>query len=105
MEAILIPISFFLTLFGILYVVFTTRNRERLAMIEKGVDPEIFAQRKTRFSIKIGLLSVGVSIGILAGQFIAYMSIMSPEPATTSMIFLFGGLGLIVDHFLARKEH
>jgi len=35
MEEILIPITMFAAIFGIFYVFLTTRNKERLSMIEK----------------------------------------------------------------------
>ncbi len=104
MAEVFVPISFFLGVFGVVYVFVTTRNRERMAMIEKGVDPEIFAERRSRFSIKLGLLAIGVALGVLTGQLIAHLSSMEIEPATFSMIFLFGGGGLVLEHFLARKE-
>ena len=37
---ILIPISLFLAIFGIIYLYLSTRNKERLALIEKGVDKD-----------------------------------------------------------------
>ena len=39
---ILIPISLFLMIFGIIYLYYSTRNRERMALIEKGADASIF---------------------------------------------------------------
>ena len=39
---ILVPISLFLIVFGIFYIYFTTRHRERLALIEKGADASLF---------------------------------------------------------------
>lgn len=101
---VLVPISFFLALFGIIYVVISARNRERLAMIEKGVNPSDFADYRKRTSIRLGMLSVGVAFGILAGQMIGHFTIMGREPATFSMIFLFGGAALIIEHFLSKKE-
>lgn len=81
-----------------------TRNRERMAMIEKGAEPAVFANNKNRLSIKIGLLAIGIALGILFGQMVAHLSTMDLEPATFSMIFLWAGIGLVVEHFLARKE-
>ena len=101
---ILIPLVFFATVFGVLYTFLTTRNKERLAMIEKGADPIIFAQRRTRIGIKLGLLSMGIAIGILSGEMIRHLTSMEKEPAIFSMIFLWAGAGLVLEHFLAKKE-
>jgi len=42
-EGIVIPASLFLTIFGIVYLYFSTRNKERLALIEKGADASNFS--------------------------------------------------------------
>ena len=101
---ILVPFIFFATVFGVLYTFLTTRNKERLAMIEKGADPKIFAQRRSRIGIKLGLLAMGIAIGVLMGQMIRHLTSMDEEPATFSMIFLWAGAGLVLEHFLAKKE-
>jgi Domain of unknown function (DUF6249) len=101
---ILVPMTVFATIFGVLYIFFTTRNKERMAMIEKGADPSIFSSRPARLGIKVGLLAMGVALGVLFGQLIAHTSSMDIEPATVSMIFFCAGLGLVIDHFLAKKE-
>lgn len=101
---VLVPMSVFATIFGVLFMFFSTRNRERLAMIEKGVDPSMFTTRYNRIGIKIGLLAVGISLGVLFAQLIVHTTKMEEEPATVSMIFLFAGAGLVVEHFLAKKE-
>jgi len=101
---ILVPMSVFLCIFGVLYVFLTTRNKERLAMIEKGADPSVFAQRRTRVGIKLGLLAIGVALGILVGQMLMHFTSMDEEAAVMSMIFLFAGSGLVLDHFLAKKD-
>ena len=101
---ILVPMTVFATIFGVLYTFLMTRNKERLAMIEKGADASLFSRNYSRMGIKIGLLAVGVALGVLMGQLIAHTTSMDLEPATFSMIFLFAGLGLVVEHFLAKKE-
>lgn len=100
---ILIPISAFLTIFGVIYVYLTTRNKERLSMIERGVNADSFTFRWSRFSLKIGLLAMGIALGILIGQALSKVG-MQEEPATISMIFLFGGGGLVAEYFLAKKD-
>lgn len=103
-------LSLFATIFGIAYVFLTTRNKERLALIEKGADASLFERKGMKFSIakfilNIALLLTGIGIGILFGFFIAeslggqrYNEITIP-----SMIFIFGGLGLITGFFITRK--
>ena len=68
MEPILIPFIVFATFFGIAYLFFTTRNKERLALIEKGETAAIFNNEGNRYvGLKIGIAFIGVSIGILLG--------------------------------------
>lgn len=64
--AVLIPLGFFLLIFGIIYMY----KRENLAMIEKGMNPKEFANRPAPFkNLKWGLLLIGAG----AGLFLAYM--------------------------------
>jgi len=46
MEPVIVFIALFATVFGVTYVFFTTRNKERLAMIEKGVDSKLFDRKQ-----------------------------------------------------------
>lgn len=100
---ILVPFIVFSAMFGSLFVYLTTRNRERLAMIEKGIDPRTFKPTFDRLGIKIGLLAVGIALGVLMGQLISHTTGMYIDMAVFSMIFLFGGLGLVLEHFLAKR--
>ena len=107
MEEVLIPLIVFGTLFGILYVYFTTRNKERLALIEKGADASLFntgAAKNGFFKVllSIGSLAIGIGIGVLFGSLLD-MNGMQEETAFTSMIFICGGIGLIAGFFLTRK--
>ncbi|HEX2899954.1 MAG TPA: DUF6249 domain-containing protein, partial [Bacteroidia bacterium] len=99
---VFVPVAMFASIFGILYVYLMTRNRERMAMIEKGADPTLFRTplRQGRFSLKFGLLFVGIALGILMGAILtATVPSLSEEAANFSMIFLFGGIALIVSHY------
>jgi len=44
--AVLIPLTFFIVVFAITYLHYSTRNKERLALIEKGADASIFVRGK-----------------------------------------------------------
>jgi hypothetical protein len=103
---ILIPFAFFALVFASLYVYLTTRNKERLALIEKGADPALFKQRDetgTGYSnFKFGLFLIGIALGIIAGYFLNEAG-MDEGPAFFSMIFLFGGIGLVVSFLLQGR--
>lgn len=106
-EAIVIPVSFFAFIFAILYVFWTTRNKERMAMIERGTDPQSFKMRwkGTNFlSLKFGLLFIGVAIGVLVGNILDMNTSLEEGTCYVSMIFLFGGLGLIAGYLIQSKK-
>jgi len=102
----LIPFAFFAVVFASLYVYWTTRNKERLALIEKGADPTLFKQRDmagTGYSnFKFGLFLIGIALGVIAGYFLENAG-MDEVPAFFSMIFLFGGIGLVVSFLLQER--
>ncbi len=102
---ILIPIVMFVSIFGILYVYFITRNKERMAMIEKGADPALFnnASKRKGTSLKSGMFLVGVALGILSGYILHNYAGMDEEVSFFSMVFLFAGLSLIVHHKMEGK--
>ena len=97
----LIPIAFFAMVFGIVYLF--VRKKERLALIQKGADATIFESSKQPSSLKWGLLLVGIGAGILLGKVLAVYTTLEEEPAFFSMICLFGGIGLIIYHLIAKK--
>ncbi len=49
---ILVPIVLFLVIFGIVYLYYSSRNKERLALIEKGAEASIFFGPRTEKSGK-----------------------------------------------------
>ncbi len=98
----LIPISFFALVYGVVYLL--VRRKERLALVQKGVDASIFdAGTKAPTDLKWGLLLIGIGVGILLGKVLAVYTTLDEEPAFFSMICLFGGIGLIIYHFIANR--
>ena len=102
-------IAFFATVFGIMYVFYNTRNRERLALIEKGADATLFntnspAYSWNKFTLKIGLLAIGIAVGIIVGALLARTEVLDEGADYTSMIFLFGGLSLVLFYIIDRKK-
>ena len=102
MEGIFVPLSFFLALFAILYVYWTTRTKERLALIEKGADASIFKTPPSKYALlKWGIFLIAVAIGVITG--FALSNVINEVAAFFTMILFFGGLGLIVAHFITNK--
>jgi predicted MFS family arabinose efflux permease len=103
---ILVPAALFAAIYGIFYI--KARNRERLAMIEKGYDASLLepAQPHTGkySSLKMGIAAIGIAIGLLAGNILVIHTNMEEAVGYFSMIFLFGGLGLIVYYLLVRNK-
>ena len=106
-EEIIIPIVVFATIFGIFYVWITTRNKERMALIEKGADASIFFSKKTgqRTSVALGLgmFLLGIALGIFIGAVLATTTTIPEGVAYSSMIIFFGGLALVLYYFLDKK--
>jgi len=113
MEVLVAFIALFATVFGIYYVHITTRNKERMALFDKGADASLFNTGKegqkslfnwNKLTLKIGMLLMGVGIGIIAGSILYSMQVMEHGSDYTSMIFLFGGLSLVLFYLIDRKN-
>jgi hypothetical protein len=103
---VLVPIVLFLVIFGILYLYFSSRNKERLALIEKGADASIFygpkTERSGKWILTVGVLAIGIALGVLAGAGLESAG-LEDDVAYSASIFLFAGIGLVVAYFLSRK--
>lgn len=101
---ILVPITIFATVFGIMYVHLTTRNKERMALIEKGADASMFSMKINKLAaLKYGMLLVGLGLGLLAGNIIAETTRLKEEVAFFSMTLFGGGWGLIGFYLIERR--
>ncbi|MCF8223765.1 MAG: hypothetical protein K9J25_11515 [Bacteroidales bacterium] len=86
------------------------RNRERLALIEKGTDaPGAFKEVKFPW-LKIGIVVVAMAVGVLL-VILALMlfpeNIVLREALIVLMVIaglLFGGIGMIIAHYTEKKD-
>lgn len=109
--AILIPLSFFLFIFGITYLHYSTRNKERMALIEKGADASIFVKGKQEKAapiwkiliLNIALLLMGIGLAIFMASILVYSFGLEEEVAYPGTIFMMAGTGLLVGFFLTKK--
>lgn len=101
--AFLISIS--LVVFGISYYYFTTRHKERITLLEKGLPPDFFkdSHNYLHFILLLGIVSVGISIGAAAGGLLRTLEIDGINGlALPLMVFLFLGISLIVSYFILK---
>jgi len=111
----LVPIAIvgitFLSIVAIVASAVLTRHRERTMMIQKGLSPEeikaIYAGDSSPANplrpLKWGLVLIAIGLAIILGLWLeaAYNVEGGIYPA---LIALFGGLGLVVYHVIARKR-
>jgi hypothetical protein len=113
METLIAFIALFATIFGIMYVFYTTRNKERLALIEKGADASLFKTGKEgqrfsfswgKLSLKIGMLAMGIAVGIIIAAILAQANVLDEHALYPALIFFFGGLSLVLFYLIDRKN-
>jgi hypothetical protein len=98
----LIPMSFFAMIFGIVYIL--VRKKERMLLIQRGADASVFENKRNKTSnLKWGLLFLGIGTGILLGRIFAAYTCLGEEASYFSLICLFGGLSLVIYHFITWR--
>ncbi|MFO8130471.1 MAG: DUF6249 domain-containing protein [Bacteroidales bacterium] len=103
------PVFVLAVIFGFIYgiVYITTRRKERQYMIDKGAEPKMFQQEPARLtSLKWGVILIGVALGLFAGRALEHSDAFrtAEEVGYFSMIALFGGLALVISHFLEMNH-
>ena len=102
----IVSIAVIAAIFTIVYVILMTRYRERMALMEKGLSPKEFNNRQAALSatLRFGLLMIGLSIGIMLGNFVAEHFNVPRNGAFIAMMFLFGGIGLVFSYILEKRQ-
>lgn len=104
---ILIPISMFASIYGIVYLYFSTRNKERLALIEKGTDASIFRMNSNSFQkvilLNLALLLMGIGIGVFMALLLATYTSLDREAVYPAMIFLMAGISLFIGFTMTKN--
>ena len=105
---VIVPVTVFASIFGIAYVYLTTRNKERMALIEKDQSAELFNKENKSsmgdWGLKNGVMAIGVSVGILLANALESNGLLEEKIAYPSMIFMFAGVGLVVSHYISKKK-
>jgi hypothetical protein len=83
-----------------------TKSKERLAMLEKGIDPAIIFKEQRSVGqdpMLWGLLLAGMGLGILVGYLLSLLLGWDRSVLTNALGILLGGVGLIL-HSTFRKR-
>jgi hypothetical protein len=103
----LIPITIFIGGFALAFGIRYFINKEKMALIERGINPkEGQSAPKPFLSLKYGLLLVGLGIGLLVSLFTVIQTHMGEDNAVAlyfGFLGIFGGAGLICSYAIEKK--
>lgn len=103
---IIVSLGLFLMIFGIAYL----NKREKLAMIERNMDPRIFKPQSAPYqNLKWGLLLIGAGLGLFFAFVLDRMAFQYGNDDNifflyVALIAVFGGTGLFVSYRIEKRE-
>ena len=74
--------------------VYNFRTKERLALIEKGMDPNL---AKSDFWVQVGIIGAGAAAGLIAGDLL-------PGKYGPLVAFVFAGGGLVIYNIIRKNK-
>lgn len=97
--AVLVPISAFALIFGIFYL----RSREKMGMIERGMDPRAGTKPlNANYMLRLGLIVIGAGLGLLIAGIVWKYTRM--DEVYFALIAILGGAGALLAYIIERKE-
>ncbi len=114
-QAYFVIIAVFLSTFGTVYTYLSYRNKERLALIDSGLSPDMFKQMqrgKKKSLLVLGLVFIGFSLGIISGFFFERYLLVNYNPtsyrnypqAYLTMVPLCTGIALVISFYINRRS-
>lgn len=105
LAGIVISLGFFMMIFAIIYLY----KRERMAMIERGMDPRAYKPQSAPYqNLKWGLLLIGSGIGLFLAFVLSHAVFRDMDDDIfflyLSLIAIFGGAGLFLSYRIEKKE-
>jgi hypothetical protein len=102
---IIISLGFFAMIFGIVYLY----KRERMAMIERGMDPRRYKPQSAPYqNLKWGMLLMGAGVGLFLAFLLDRTVFASTHDENEAIYFALiavcGGLGLLASYRIEKKE-
>lgn len=105
LAGILVPLGFFMMIFGVVYL----NKREKLAMIERGMDPRTYKPQSAPYqNLKWGLLLIGSGVGLFLAFILDHTAFNYMDDETfflyIALIAIFGGAGLFLSYKIEKRE-
>lgn len=114
---IMVPIVAIVGGLSIAFAGMYMRNRERMEMISRGMDPSKagtdwsnFQGRRRRSPLRSGLMWLGAGLGLLCGYAFCHGFITDSHNGEDQFVIYFGfvaafvGMGSVISHVLEKKE-
>ena len=115
--ALMIPILAVLGVCALIFGIVYLKRRERMAMIERGMDPRLYEELRPAkrapapyATLKWGLLLTGAGLGLLLSVILVTTCLAGMDDNTKPGVFfglisIFGGLGLIISFLVEKKSY
>lgn len=104
---IIIPVSVFAMTFGIAYIAIISSHREKMNMIEKGIDPKEFKRLKVGKGnpTRSGLVLLAIGLGLIVGSWVDKTHVLPVDGlGIPSFICVFIGAALLINARLNTKK-
>ncbi len=110
-EEVVVPIIFFVSLVAIWGGAILTRHKERMTIIDKGLNPadlKALYERRWRaadplLSLKWGIIFVCVGLAVLIGIWLHEQYFIS-DGVIPGLMAVLGGAGLVLFYFIASRK-
>lgn len=103
----IITVAFIAAVFLTWFFIHKSKEKERLLLIEKGVDISKLPTRETfNFNfpwLKVGIVVTCTTIGLGIG-IVLYEIGLKTEGVPPILMFLFGGIGMIIAHYVDKPN-
>lgn len=102
---IMLPIIITLGAFVMVVYIRKFENLERMAIIDKGLSPDLFKKDKKESTpvLRWALLLIGAGMGLMLGYILDEIFRMD-EVAYFSCLLIFGGLGLLLAYVIEERK-
>lgn len=94
------------TILLIVFFIQKAKIKERMHLLEKGVDIFSFQKKDSPFNniLMWGMLATGAGFGLLLGFLLIEFNIFKDDAIMGILAILFGGIGLIIYYFINKKD-